>query len=413
LQIQAQFSIRGTTFVGEGDHHMRSLTHGIIAALLLTALPIASQAGVFVGVSVNIAPPVLPVYVQPPCPASGYIWIPGYWAWAAENEDYYWVPGAWALAPVVGFLWTPGYWGWGDGAYLWHGGYWGRHVGFYGGINYGFGYGGVGYEGGYWRGSQFYYNRSVTNINTTNITNVYNRTVINNGNVNRVSFNGGSGGIMARPNTAQLAAERERHVGFTPTQRQHEQLARGNNSLRASVNGGRPPIAATPRAGVLSGRGVVAARGADRPAHAPGGSASRSDRPPTANRAGQNLPSRGNAAPRPPGASAPRSDRPPMANRAEQNLPSRGNAATRPQSGGHGNPPPQPAHAPPHQSGGPMVRAPAPGSPIERAQRQAPQRAPVYSQGRAPESGGHPSGPSGKGGEGGQGRSGEERGRGG
>jgi WXXGXW repeat (2 copies) len=381
LQIQAQFSIRGTTFAGEGEHHMRSLIHGIIAALLLAALPIASQAGVFVGVSVNIAPPVLPLYVQPPCPASGYIWIPGYWAWAAENEDYYWVPGAWALAPVVGFLWTPGYWGWADGAYLWHGGYWGRHVGFYGGINYGFGYGGVGYQGGYWRGSQFYYNRSVTNINTTNITNVYNRTVINNVNVNRVSFNGGSGGIMARPNASQLAAEHERHVGFTPTQRQHEQLARGNNSLRASVNGGRPPIAATPRAGMLSGRGVVAARGADRPAHAPGGSASRSDRPPTANR-------------------------------AAQNLPSRGNAATRPQYGGHGNPPPQPAHAPPHQRG-PMVRAPAPGSPIERAQRQAPQRAPVDSQRRAPESGGHQSGPGGKGGEGGQGRSGEERGRGG
>ena len=41
-----------------------------------------------------------------------------------------------------------------------------------GGINYGFGYTGVGYEGGYWRGREFYYNRSVTNINTTNITNV-------------------------------------------------------------------------------------------------------------------------------------------------------------------------------------------------------------------------------------------------
>ena len=66
---------------------MRSLTHGIIAALLLAALPIASQAGVFVGVSVNIAPPVLPVYVQPPCPAAGYIWIPGYWAWAAQDVD--------------------------------------------------------------------------------------------------------------------------------------------------------------------------------------------------------------------------------------------------------------------------------------------------------------------------------------
>src|ERR1700719_2097164 len=223
---------------------MRNLIRALLAALSLAALPVVSDAGVFVGVSVNIAPPVLPVYVQPPCPASGYIWIPGYWAWAAEDEDYYWVPGTWALAPVVGFLWTPGYWGWGEDAYFWHGGYWGPHVGFYGGINYGFGYGGEGYQGGYWRGNQFYYNRAVTNINTTNITNVYNRTVINNVNVNRVSFNGGSGGVMARPNAAQLAAEHERHVGFTPLQRQHEQLARGNSMLRASVNGGRPPIAA-------------------------------------------------------------------------------------------------------------------------------------------------------------------------
>src|SRR6202521_5950015 len=198
---------------------MRNLIRGLIAALSLATLPVVSDAVVFVGLSVNTAPPELPVYVQPACPAAGYIWIPGYWAWA--DEGYYWVPGTWALAPAVGLLWTPGYWGWESGVYMWRGGYWGRHVGFYGGINYGFGYGGVGYEGGYWRGSQVYYNPSVTNINTTNITNVYNRTVINNGNVNRVSFNGGSGGIMARPNTAQLAAERERHVGFTPTQRQH------------------------------------------------------------------------------------------------------------------------------------------------------------------------------------------------
>ncbi|HEY8051889.1 MAG TPA: YXWGXW repeat-containing protein, partial [Steroidobacteraceae bacterium] len=235
---------------------MRKLIQGITATLLLAALPLVSQAAVFVGLSVNIAPPALPVYVQPPCPAPGYMWIPGYWGWAGEDEGYYWVPGTWALAPVVGFLWTPGYWGWGEGAYFWHGGYWGRHVGFYGGINYGFGYGGVGYQGGYWRGREFYYNRSVTNINRTNITNVYNRTVVNNVNVNRVSFNGGTGGVAARPDAAQLAAGRERHVGFTPMQRQHEQLARGNQTLRASVNGGRPPIAATSRAGSFSARGT-------------------------------------------------------------------------------------------------------------------------------------------------------------
>ena len=238
---------------------MRNLIRALIAALSLTALPVISQAGLFIGVSVGLPPPALPVYVQPPCPEPGYMWMPGYWAW---DDGYYWVPGTWVLAPAPGLLWTPGYWGWSEGAYLWHAGYWGPQVGFYGGINYGFGYGGVGYEGGYWRGSEFYYNRSVTNINTTNVTNVYNRTVINNVNVTRVSFNGGAGGVMTRPTAAETAAAHEAHRGLTPVQRRQEQSARGNSSLRAAVNGGRPAIAATPRAGEFSAHGVVAARGA-------------------------------------------------------------------------------------------------------------------------------------------------------
>ena len=99
--------------------------------------------------SVNIAPPVLPVYVQPPMPAPGYIWTPGYWAWGRRL-----LLGAGHLGACrrCGLLWTPGYWGWVNGAYLWHAGYWGPHVGFYGGVNYGFGYGGVGFAGGEWRG---------------------------------------------------------------------------------------------------------------------------------------------------------------------------------------------------------------------------------------------------------------------
>jgi hypothetical protein len=232
---------------------MRNLIRILIAALPLLAVPLVSQAALFVGVSVNLTPPALPVYVQPPCPAPGYIWMPGYWAW---DDDYYWVPGTWVMAPAVGLLWTPGYWGWSEGAYLWHPGYWGPHVGFYGGINYGFGYTGVGYEGGYWHGSQFYYNRSVTNINTTNITNVYNRTVVNNVNVTRVSFNGGAGGVAARPTAAEISAEHERHLGLTPGQRQQQQLARTNPSLRAAANGGHPAIATTARAGVFAAHGA-------------------------------------------------------------------------------------------------------------------------------------------------------------
>src|SRR6266481_1680328 len=238
---------------------MRNLVRGLLAAVLLAALPLMSSASVLIGVSVNIAPPVLPVYVQPPCPSPGYIWIPGYWAWA--DEGYYWIPGTWALAPSAGLLWTPGYWGWESGVYFWHGGYWGPHVGFYGGVNYGFGYGGVGYEGGYWEGGRMYYNRSVNNISNTNITNVYNKTVINNVTVNRVSYNGGNGGVSARPTSVEEAATRERHIPVTPVQRQHDQTARTNPELHASQNQGRPPIAATPRPGAFSGAGVVPARG--------------------------------------------------------------------------------------------------------------------------------------------------------
>ena len=69
---------------------MRNLIRALIAAFTLIAVPVVSQAGLFVGVSVGIPPPALPVYVQPPCPAPGYIWMPGYWAW---DDGYYWVPG--------------------------------------------------------------------------------------------------------------------------------------------------------------------------------------------------------------------------------------------------------------------------------------------------------------------------------
>jgi hypothetical protein len=235
----------------------------LLFALLLLAVPAASFAQI--GVSITIGPPALPVYAQPICPAPGYIWTPGYWAWG--TGDYYWVPGTWVMAPTVGLLWTPGYWGWGGGVYLWHGGYWGPHIGFYGGINYGFGYGGVGYEGGYWNHGQFFYNRSVTNVNVTNVTNVYNKTVINNTTVNNVSYNGGTGGALARPSPAEMAAAREPHVQPTAMQTQHMQAAQNNRALYASVNHGRPAIAATAKPGEFSGRGVVAAKQAGAPYH--------------------------------------------------------------------------------------------------------------------------------------------------
>lgn len=227
----------------------------LLLALLMLAVPAASFAGVFV--NITIAPPVLPVYVQPACPGDGYIWTPGYWAYGPYG--YYWVPGTWVLAPAPGLLWTPGYWGWGGGFYVWHAGYWGPHVGFYGGVNYGFGYFGTGFAGGYWNSGHFFYNRSVTNINITNV-HIYNRTVVNTTVVNRVSYNGGAGGIEARPSREEENFSRERHVGETSMQMQHERTASENRDMLASNNHGRPAIAATPRANDFSNRGNVSER---------------------------------------------------------------------------------------------------------------------------------------------------------
>src|SRR6267142_496308 len=152
-----------------------------IRALLFTLVVLAASTALSaqVRISVEFGPPALPVYEQPLCPGDGYIWTPGYWAWDDDVEDYYWVPGTWIRAPRVGYLWTPAWWGWGGEGYIFHEGYWGPQIGFYGGVNYGFGYFGEGYEGGRWDNGRFFYNRAVNNVNVTNIHNVYNTTVVN------------------------------------------------------------------------------------------------------------------------------------------------------------------------------------------------------------------------------------------
>jgi hypothetical protein len=82
-------------------------------------------------------PPPLPEYSQPACPGDNYLWTPGSWSYASAG--YYWVPGTWVIAPFVGALYTPPYWGHFGHGYRWYRGYWGPHVGFYGGVNYGYG----------------------------------------------------------------------------------------------------------------------------------------------------------------------------------------------------------------------------------------------------------------------------------
>jgi hypothetical protein len=211
----------------------------LLLFLFLTPLAMFAQ----IAVSIRVGPPALPVYSQPPCPTDGYLWTPGYWAYGPVG--YYWVPGVWVAPPRVGVLWTPGYWGMAGGIYGWHAGYWGPHVGFYGGINYGFGYGGVGFGGGMWSGGAFRYNSAVMNVNSSVVRNVYiNRTVINNTTiVNHTSFNG-EGGVMARPTGAEQMAMNEQHFQPTANQLSHEQAQSHDRNQLASMNHGVPGTAA-------------------------------------------------------------------------------------------------------------------------------------------------------------------------
>jgi hypothetical protein len=233
------------------------LIRSLLLALTLLGAPAASSGEVFL--SVGFAPPPLPVYEQPLIPAPGSIWTPGYWAYGAEG--YYWVRGTWVFAPFIGALWTPGYWGWDGGYYRWNRGYWGPRVGYYGGINYGFGYFGVGYHGGYWRNGAFSYNTAVNNVNSTYIHNTYNQAFAERSNTSRVSFNGGTGGIVATPTAGERLAAHDRHQSWTQAQVRDERAASTDRAQLASVNRGAPSVTATPRPGAFREQSAATVRG--------------------------------------------------------------------------------------------------------------------------------------------------------
>jgi hypothetical protein len=205
--------------------------HLMLFAGLLGFTPLLASADV----SITVAPPPIPIYDQPPCPGDGYLWSPGYWGWG--DDDYYWVPGVWILPPTIGFLWTPGWWGWGNGGYFWHAGYWGPHVGFYGGINYGFGYFGTGFWGGHWEGGHFFYNTACWHVGA-GIHNTY----VNHSWVeanNRASFNG-PGGIDRRPTAEEERFDHEAHRGPTGEQLAHHNDALHDHNQKFSENKGNP-----------------------------------------------------------------------------------------------------------------------------------------------------------------------------
>ncbi len=189
-------------------------------------------------------PPPLPDYMQPPCPGDNYLWTPGYWNYASAG--YYWVPGAWVLAPWVGALWTPPWWGYQNGAYVFHTGYWGPHIGFYGDIDYGFGYTGRGYYGAYWNRGTVYYNRSVTVLNTNSVHNVYNYAAPANRGP-RTSYNGGRGGIEARPTPQESAAARFPRTAPVAAQTAHVREASLNHGQFATAGRAAPAALAASR----------------------------------------------------------------------------------------------------------------------------------------------------------------------
>ena len=84
----------------------------------------------------------LPQYYQPDATQPNMIWQPGYWGFGSDG--FFWVPGTWVQAPQVGLFGRPAI---GAGTMVdtvGIAGYWGRNVGYYGGINYGYGYYGSG-----------------------------------------------------------------------------------------------------------------------------------------------------------------------------------------------------------------------------------------------------------------------------
>ena len=67
------------------------------------------------------------------------------------------------------------------------------------------------------------------------------------------AFNGGAGGIQARPTTQEQQWSHENHIAPTAEQQNHVQTAHADHSNFASANGGHPVNAAFSRPGSTAG----------------------------------------------------------------------------------------------------------------------------------------------------------------
>jgi len=115
----------------------------LVAGLSLTFATIA-PSNVSAQIVISVGPPQIPVYAQPPSPGEAFVWAPGHWG--RNPSGYAWIEGSWLMPPSPGMLWTPGYWRPQPGGFAWQAGRWGTTVGYYGGVNYGFGYMGSGFS---------------------------------------------------------------------------------------------------------------------------------------------------------------------------------------------------------------------------------------------------------------------------
>ena len=131
-----------------------------LTAMLFAGLSLTSSFAQ-VGISIGIAPPPIPIYEQPYAPAAGNNWT------GLLGLRFRLLLGPWRLDPSAArrIPMDPGILGLRRAARSLNEGYWGPTVGFYGGINYGYGYGGQGYYGGRWVGNTFRYNTAVTRVN--------------------------------------------------------------------------------------------------------------------------------------------------------------------------------------------------------------------------------------------------------
>lgn len=111
----------------------------VFSLVLATVTPFKSSAQIVV----TIGPPQIRIDAQPPSPGEAFVWAPGHWGRNASG--YAWIQGSWLMPPSAGMLWTPGYWRPQPGGFAWQAGRWGTSVGYYGGVNYGFGYLGSGF----------------------------------------------------------------------------------------------------------------------------------------------------------------------------------------------------------------------------------------------------------------------------